>query len=174
MEIYGALNETAKTLKLCKCFVERILKRGEVRASKRGKHERRPNFGKVNDFWRNLIRETIYSLYKKNRSICCCYLWETERDICWNELWILLRTNHFVSFAKKPWFLTSKNRWSKGNYGEAQNSCLEVGIFGKNWKISSRKLCNCLLRCNMDWFSWHRKNDLIKQHSKIFPFSTTV
>ena len=65
MEKYGALNETAKTLKLCKCSVERIVERRQVRASKRGKLERKPNFGKVDDFWRNLIRETIHSFYKK-------------------------------------------------------------------------------------------------------------
>ena len=64
----GALNETAKALKLCKRSVERIIGIGKVRASNRGKHERKPKIGKVDDFSRNLIRETIYSFYRKNPS----------------------------------------------------------------------------------------------------------
>ena len=62
---YGALNETAKTLKLCKRSVEIIVERGELRASKKRKHERKPKLGMVDDFWRKLIRETIYSFYRK-------------------------------------------------------------------------------------------------------------
>ena len=46
MEKYGALNETAKALKLCTRSVEKIVERG----GHRGKHERKPKFGKVDDF----------------------------------------------------------------------------------------------------------------------------
>ena len=55
----------------------------------------------VDDFWRKLIRETIYSFYRKKPLQLLMFLWETEKYICWNELWISLRTNYFVSFVKK-------------------------------------------------------------------------
>ena len=50
-----------------KNYVNVLLKelQREGRASKRGKHERKPTFGKVDDFWRNLIREKIYRFYRK-------------------------------------------------------------------------------------------------------------
>ena len=71
MEKNGALNETAKALKLCKGSVEKVIKRGEVSPSKRGKHERKSSLKKVDDFWRNLIRETSYSFYKKQKRSDC-------------------------------------------------------------------------------------------------------
>ena len=55
----GALNETAKTLKLWKSYTKRVVERRLVRVSKREKHEREPMFRKVDDFWRNLISYMI-------------------------------------------------------------------------------------------------------------------
>ena len=56
------ISKTSKATKLCKCSVERIVERGYVRASKK----RKPKFGKVDEFWKNLIRETTHNLYSKN------------------------------------------------------------------------------------------------------------
>ena len=62
---YGAANETAKALKLSNSTVSRIIKRGEVSVSKRcDVNNGREKFNKVDDFWKKLIRETIYSFYK--------------------------------------------------------------------------------------------------------------
>ena len=79
MEKYGALNETTKTLKLCKCSVERIVEREEVRASKRGKHERKPNFGKVDDFWRNFERP--FTVFTKNPALSVDVIYEKLKEI---------------------------------------------------------------------------------------------
>ena len=45
------ISKTSKATKLCKRSVERIDERGYVRASIR----RKPKFGKVDEFWKNLI-----------------------------------------------------------------------------------------------------------------------
>ena len=45
--------------------VSRIVRRGEVRISRKGYvHQRRGKFKKVDDFWKKLIRETKYNFYK--------------------------------------------------------------------------------------------------------------
>ena len=62
---YGALNETTKALKLCQRYAERIVERGEIRASKEENMKRKSKFGKLDDFWKNLIREIIYSFCRK-------------------------------------------------------------------------------------------------------------
>ena len=50
---YGAVNETAKALKMGESTVARILRRGEVRISGRVYvYQRRDKFKKVDDFWK--------------------------------------------------------------------------------------------------------------------------
>ena len=62
---YGAENETAKALKMGQNMVARIVRRGEVRISRRGYvHQGRNKFKKGVDFWNKLIREIIYNFYK--------------------------------------------------------------------------------------------------------------
>ena len=62
---YGAVKETVKTLKMGLGTVARIVRRGEVRISRKGYvHQRRDKFKKVDDFWKKLIQETIYNFYK--------------------------------------------------------------------------------------------------------------
>ena len=62
---YGAVNETGKALKMGQSTVLRIVRRGEVRISRRGSvHQGRDMFKKVNGFWKKLIWEIIYNFYK--------------------------------------------------------------------------------------------------------------
>ena len=50
-KIYGAVNETAKALKMGQSTVARIVRRGEVRISRTGyTHQGREKFKRVDDF----------------------------------------------------------------------------------------------------------------------------
>ena len=54
---YGAVSETAKALKMGQSIVPRIVRKGELRISRRGYvHQVKDKFKKVNDFWKKLIR----------------------------------------------------------------------------------------------------------------------
>ena len=59
---YSAINETAKALKMGQNIFVRIVRRGEVRISRRGYvHQGGDKFKKVDEFWKKLIWETIFN-----------------------------------------------------------------------------------------------------------------
>ena len=79
---YGAVTETAKALKLSHKTVSRIIKRGEVKPSKRGCVDNgKEKFKKVDEFWKKLIRETIYSFYKKKTAPTIDALYEKLNEV---------------------------------------------------------------------------------------------
>ena len=46
-------------------ITEKILEQGKVVKSVRGKYQRKQNrFSKIDDFWKNLIRQAIYSFHQ--------------------------------------------------------------------------------------------------------------
>ena len=57
---YGAVNETAKSLKMVQSTVARIVRKGEERVSRRSYvTQGRDLLKKVDDFWKKFIRETV-------------------------------------------------------------------------------------------------------------------
>ena len=62
---HGAILETSKALKIHRHTVDKIVKRGSVEQSKRGQHLKgKPKFSKIDDFWKELILQTIYNFDK--------------------------------------------------------------------------------------------------------------
>ena len=62
---YGAITETTKPLKLPKRTIERITERGGVKINGREKKQKKIQIPKIDSFFKNLIWQTIYDLYRK-------------------------------------------------------------------------------------------------------------
>ena len=63
---HGAVSETCKILKLHRNTVAKIVSQGKVVTRKRGQTpNRRIKFGRIDKFWKDLIRETVYGFYDK-------------------------------------------------------------------------------------------------------------
>ena len=62
--------------------VSRIVRREEVRISRRGYvHQGTDKFKKVDDFWKKLIRETIYNFYKNRTDPTIYALYKKLKEI---------------------------------------------------------------------------------------------
>ena len=61
---YCALTETTKALNLPKRTLEIIIEKGVIKTNGREKNQRKSQFSKIDDLWKNLIRQVIYHFYR--------------------------------------------------------------------------------------------------------------
>ena len=101
---FGAVNKTAKALKVGQSTIARIVRRGEVRISRRGYvHQVRDKFEKVKDLEKKLIRETIYNFYKNKTAPTIDALSEKMKEISTGTHYKLLYGRTTLPFPKKNW-----------------------------------------------------------------------
>ena len=63
--MYGAKQETCEAFYVSLNTANKIVERGKVQPSKRGKRQTKQKFSKIDTFWKDLIRDTIYGFYLK-------------------------------------------------------------------------------------------------------------
>ena len=61
---YCALTETTKALNSPKRTLEIIIEKSVIKTNGREKNQRKSQFSKIDDLWKNLIRQVIYHFYR--------------------------------------------------------------------------------------------------------------
>ena len=134
--------------------------REEVWASETGKHKRKPKFGKVDEFWRNFIRETIYSFKRKNHAPTVHVIYKELKEISAGKSYESpYRRTTLYHLLKR---LSFEHRKTDNRQVIMETFQIIVWRWEYFWKIQARKLCNFVLRWIIVWFSLYHKNGLVR------------